>query len=152
VRIAVDGQIVTPELTDLTPGSLAPNFQYTLPDGTIQQLHDLQGQRVIVNFWATYCHPCREEMVALDAVATRYPDVTVIGVNRGEAVPQIQAFIKDVHVSFPLIENSRGDIWQQYRLSGVPVTYFLNRDSTIQRVHVGILDAKRIDDYLKATH
>jgi thiol-disulfide isomerase/thioredoxin len=122
-------------------GEVAPNFQYTFEDGTTTKLSDLQGKKVIVNFWATWCVPCEKEMPALQQAGQEYGDsVVVIGVNRDEEAPAIRAFAEELGVQFPLIANPERDISQRYRANNLPTTYFINTDGSIGSQRVGEMD------------
>jgi thiol-disulfide isomerase/thioredoxin len=130
-------------------GETAPNFQYTFEDGATTKLSDLQGKKVIVNFWATWCVPCEKEMPALQQAGREHGDsVVVIGVNRDEEAQAIRAFAEEVGVKFPLIANPERDISQRYRANNLPTTYFINTDGTIGAQRVGEMDYEFIKQQL----
>lgn len=146
---AAPGSIVAPESKSLDTGSAglpevgqpAPDFEYTLADGTTTKLSDLRGKKVIVNFWASWCDPCREEMPDLDKVRKEYGDnLIVLAVNKAEKIGQINRFTNQVPVGFTLITNSPGDIAERYRTATVPNTYFINSDGTIGARELVVLD------------
>ncbi len=129
------------------PGERAPDFSYTLADGAYK-LSDLRGKPVVVNFWATWCLPCVEEMPTLDAAHRANPDLVILAVNRNESTDAIAAFAPKVGVSFPLITDRDGVIGERYGVINLPTTFFINRDGTIAARHVGALTAERLAERL----
>jgi len=129
------------------PGEMAPDFSYMLADGT-HKLSDLRGKLVIVNFWASWCLPCVEEMPTLDAARRTNPDLVILAVNRNESTEAISAFAPKVGVSFPLITDRDGAIGERYGVVNLPTTFFINRDGTIAVRHVGALTAERLAERL----
>jgi thiol-disulfide isomerase/thioredoxin len=122
-------------------GQAAPDFQFTLPDGSVQKLSDLRGKKVVLNFWATWCLPCLDEMPDLDKVSKEYRDsVVIIGVNKAEGLEQIQRFTQEVSVSFALVANPEGDIAQRYRTINLPMSFFINSDGTVGARKLGVVD------------
>jgi thiol-disulfide isomerase/thioredoxin len=121
-------------------GEVAPNFEYTLSDGTRHQLSDLHGKKVLLNFWATWCEPCRAEMPDLQQVLANYGDsVVVLGVNKLETAAVIPPFAEELGVSFPLIVNTEGDIANRYGAKNIPSSFFINTDGTIGARRIGVM-------------
>ncbi len=128
-------------------GDLAPDFSYTMADGSVHRLSELRGKRVLLNFWATWCAPCREEMPELQQTAS--DSLVVLAVNRNEAPAAIAKFGNEVAVTFPLIANIAGDIGDRYGATSLPMTYFIKSDGTIGSRQLGaltpVLLAKHLD-------
>jgi thiol-disulfide isomerase/thioredoxin len=121
-------------------GEVAPNFEYTLSDGTRHQLSDLHGKKVLLNFWATWCEPCRAEMPDLQQVLANYGDtVIVLGVNKLETAAVIPPFAEELGVSFPLIVNTDGAIANRYGAKNIPSSFFINTDGTIGARRIGVM-------------
>ncbi|MEF3275932.1 MAG: TlpA family protein disulfide reductase [Chloroflexus sp.] len=129
------------------PGERAPDFSYTLADGT-HKLSDLRGKPVVINFWATWCLPCVEEMPTLEAARRANPDLVILAVNRNETTDAIAAFAPRVGVSFPLITDRDGTIGERYGVINLPTTFFINSDGTIAARHVGALSSERLAERL----
>lgn len=138
--IAVESRLLDRGSGKLVEGDRAPDFSFTLPDGTTQRLSDLQGRPVVLNFWASWCLPCIEEMPAIEQVyLAAEGDLVVLAVNRNELPDAIARFANTVEVSFPLIADVTGTIGTRYSITSLPVTYFINRDGTIRARHIGAL-------------
>ena len=147
--IAATSRLMVPGQAKLTEGELAPDFSFTLPDGTVQRLSDLRGKPVLLNFWATWCQPCIEELPTLQQAYTAAGgSLVVLGVNRNEMPEAIAAFVPKVHVTFPLIANPAGDIGDGYTVSNLPESLFINRDGTIAARHIGALNATTLQERL----
>ena len=132
-------------------GDIAPDFSYRLPDGTTQRLSDLRDKQVILNFWATWCGPCIEEIPLLQQTAhANAGTLLVLGVNKLEEPVTIAAFAEKTGVTFPLVANLSGDISVRYGARLLPMTYFINSDGTISAIEIGALDAAKITARLKA--
>ena len=132
-------------------GAPAPDFSYTLPDGTTVRLSDLRGTPVVLNFWATWCLPCVEEMPILQAAyVAAEGKLAVLGVNRNELPAAIARFTATTPVTFPLIANIGGDIGERYAVNSLPVTYFIRRDGTISTRHIGALNERALAEQLEA--
>jgi thiol-disulfide isomerase/thioredoxin len=122
-----------------------------MADGSVHTLSELRGKRVLVNFWATWCMPCREEMPALQQTATDNSEsLVILGVNRNEAPDAIAKFGNEVGVTFPLIANIAGDIGDRYGATSLPMTYFINSDGTISSRQLGGLSPTLLAKHLDA--
>ncbi|NJO06667.1 MAG: TlpA family protein disulfide reductase [Chloroflexaceae bacterium] len=132
-------------------GDVAPNFLFMLPDGSTQQLSDLRGKKVILNFWASWCAPCRAEMPDIQRVvnSTSSDELVVLAVNREEDMETIKQFVNEVGISFPVVVNEEGDISERYGALGLPTTFFINSDGTIHLLKKGIMDEAFIRDRLQ---
>lgn len=129
-------------------GEAAPDFEYTLPDGSAHRLSELRGKKVLLNFWATWCAPCRAEMPDLQQALAKYSDVVVLGVNKAQDVEQLGPFASELNVSFPLIANPDGDIAARYAAQLLPTSYFINRDGTVALRKTGVMDYTFITNHL----
>jgi len=138
------GQAEIPQI-----GQLAPDFQYTMPDGTTHKLSDLRGKKVLINFWATWCGPCRAEMPDLQKVLGETGDsVIVLGVNKAQELKEIAPFAEELRIGFPLIANQSGDIAGRYAAQNLPTSYFINSDGTIGLKKTGVMNYSFIRAHL----
>ena len=103
-------------------GKPAPPFTLADPAGVSYTLDDLRGQVVLVNFWATWCEPCRAEMPELDELARDYREAgfRVLAVNVLEDAPNIRAFGTELDLDLPLLADRRGEIYKAYNVQAFP--------------------------------
>ncbi len=122
-------------------GFLAPDFELTTGSGETVRLSDLQGQAVILNFWASWCPPCRAEMPAFQAIHQAYQDsgLTILGINAADqdAPSQAHDFIAEMDLTFPILFDSSGTAQELYAVSALPSTFFIDRAGIIQAVVIG---------------
>lgn len=118
----------------------APDFTWQYANGTVAHLSDYQGQRVVLNFWATWCEPCRSEMPDLDAL-DGHNDTRVFGINKGQHIDVIPAFARELGVDFTLVSDPDGDVALAYGARNLPTSIFIDRQGQIRAIHVGVLSA-----------
>ncbi|GMR20659.1 MAG: hypothetical protein BMS9Abin36_1255 [Gammaproteobacteria bacterium] len=106
----------------------APDFNLKDEDGKSYRLSDYRGKVVVLNFWATWCPPCREEMPSMERAWQKIKDenIVIIGVNVGEDEDAIFAFTGLYPVTFPLPMDKDGAVIKQYPVMGLPTTYVIN--------------------------
>jgi peroxiredoxin len=126
-------------------GALAPDFALATADGTTVKLADLRGKRVVLNFWATWCPPCRAEMPDLDRVARDYRDqgVVVLAVDQLESPDKVASFLAEIGIGgSPAIRpvfDSEGSVAQDYRVTALPSTFVIDGNGVIRDVTLGPL-------------
>ena len=120
-------------------GAPAPDFELSLVDGRRVSLSDLKGRAVVLNFWATWCPPCRAEMAALDQAQAGLEDrgVVVLGVNQRESESIVAGFVREQGLAFPIALDPAGIANEAYRVAALPTTYFIDRDGIIRDVVYG---------------
>lgn len=126
--------LVAPEVHTKAPPFTLPNL-----NGDTVALEEFLGQPVILNFWATWCIPCRVEMPILQRVHTEYgPDTAqIIAVNVGESAEEVQAWAEELQLSYPLLLDPQSQIAQRYHLRGQPSTYIIGPDGVISQIFHG---------------
>lgn len=122
----------------ITRGEPAPDFALVLEDGRHTTLSALKGRPVVLNFWATWCGPCRLEMPELVAAAAGDEPV-VIAANVQEARGQVEPFAAEFAMQMPVLLDSEGSLRQAYQVQGLPTTIFIDRNGVIASVFVGPL-------------
>ena len=131
-------------------GSTVSDFKLRNLSGASVKLSDLAGQGVVLNFWATWCPPCRREMPLLDDIQKLYQDrgVSVVGVALSEPPGQVRSYVESIAVSYPIwVDASPSapgfdrtqDIFSRFGGVGLPTTIFIDRNGVIQKVYVGEL-------------
>lgn len=142
---------ITPVTAPLV-GARAPEFSAPSVDGETYRLSEQQGRPVILNFWATWCEPCRAEMPLLEARARELADagLLIVGVNFDEPEAVVREYRDDLGLTLPLLLDPGGKIQRLYRVVAYPTTFFVGRDGLIRAVHLGVLDENILDEYLAA--
>ena len=136
-----------------TGGQAAPDF--TLPNlldgkGSIS-LASYRGTPVLVNFWATWCVPCKDEMPLLEAAHKKWGSkVQFIGIDRQDYKPDALTFAQNTHVTYPLAADPNATLDGAYRLRGMPTSVFIDRDGRIVDRVTGPVTKSQLDDTLKA--
>jgi len=120
------------------------------PSATVQQIEDFtehtlakyQGQVVLLNFWATWCSPCRREMPDLEAVYRKYRDegFVVVAVNVAESDEAISSFVSKLELTFPIFSDSERKAGNAYGIRVLPTTLFINREGQVVTRTQGVLD------------
>jgi len=120
-------------------GKLAPDFLLETLDGGEIRLSDLRGQAIVLNFWATWCAPCRKEIPQLVAAYDRFASqgLVVLGVNLQESRSVIRSFADAFGMDFPIAIDGTGDVAYEYRLLGLPTTYFIDRGGVVRSLFRG---------------
>ncbi len=121
--------------TDRNPaaevGRAAPNFVVPTLDGGEATLAEYRGQPVLINFWASWCQPCRGEAPDLQALHDENPDLVVLGINQQQTAEEAEKFRVEFKLTFPLALDLDGEISQAYRAIGLPVTVLVNGEGVI---------------------
>lgn len=130
---------------------MAPDFTLTSFDGEMITLSELRGQVVIINFWASWCPPCREEAAYLEATWRKYKDqgVVFIGVDYADTESKALAYIDEFDITYFNGPDIGTRISQAYRMDGVPETYFVAKNGELRGVHVGPLKAPQLDEKIE---
>jgi cytochrome c biogenesis protein CcmG/thiol:disulfide interchange protein DsbE len=134
-------------------GAPAPDFTLKSLDGGEVSLSQFRSQPVLINFWASWCPPCRLEMPDLVKAyeAHKAEGFVILGVNltSQDSLPEVQAFVKEFNMTFPVLLDEAGHVAEDlYRLRGLPLSVFVNRDGVITRLHLGAMTASQIDEYV----
>lgn len=129
-------------------GSIAPDFELSDTLGNTIRLSDHRGQAVLLNFWATWCAPCRLEMPAIQARFESH-DLAVLAIDFDESSQQVADFGKEFSLTFPLVLDPGGVVQQLYQVRGYPTSVFLDEQGIIQALHIGIMSESQMDGYLR---
>lgn len=131
-------------------GALAPEFQLQDIHGTTISLTDFEGRVILLNFWATWCGPCRLEMPLLEQHYQAYADdnLIILAINLGESLDEVGAFVDELGLTFPVLLDPGGHVSELYRIIGYPSTVLINTTGRVSTIHVGILSEAQLRDYL----
>ncbi|WP_246118808.1 TlpA family protein disulfide reductase [Alkalibacillus haloalkaliphilus] len=144
-----DGIFVQPDGVDIDTdgvevGDMAPNFKLQTLNGEEAELADFRGQKVMINFWATWCPPCRAEMPHMQEIHEEYDDdVVILAVNatsQETSHDNVQDFIDELELTFPILMDETREVNVRYQALSLPTTYFVNTEGELQIPrHVGPL-------------
>ena len=125
-----------------TVGERAPDFELQTFDGDTVRLSDYAGKPVVVNFWASYCHPCREEFPMFrKALARHDDDFVLLGIDYKDITSDARTFAKEKRATWPILKDPDDAVALVYGVRAVPQTFFIARDGTIsQRYYAQVPD------------
>lgn len=129
-----------PSLATVTPGALPEHTLLTLA-GEEVELSQWRGQPIVLNFWASWCLPCRLEMPELAAFYEGQEEIMVIGVNYQEEAAQAQGFVETLALPFPILLDEEGTLAAALGLRAMPTTYFIDAEGRVVGNHLGPLSA-----------
>lgn len=128
----------------------APALALATLDGKNIALNDLGGQVVIVNFWATWCPPCRAEMPEIQNAYEKYrlQGLTVLAVDVAEDPETITPFVQEFKLTFPILLDRDTAVTKRYQVNGLPTTFFVGRDGVIRATNLGGMNRAFIEAQL----
>jgi peroxiredoxin len=120
-------------------GRAAPDFALKSSTGENLRLSEYRGDVVMINFWATWCGPCRQEMPLLDELYNRYQRVgfNLLGVNIDDDSQRAMRMVEELGVGFPVLFDAGKDVSKLYKVEAMPVTIIVDRMGTVRYVHHG---------------
>ncbi|MFM8551987.1 MAG: redoxin domain-containing protein [Nitrospiraceae bacterium] len=134
----------------LTVGKVAPDFELPGLDDKLVRLSDYRGKVVFLNFWATWCKPCREEMPSMEILHKNFEKdglvILAVSIDRVTTKKDIPPFVKGMNLTFPVLVDSWGQTDKRYKLMGVPETYIIDRDGMLREKVIGPKDWTVLDN------
>lgn len=137
-------------LAGLETGNQAPTFELETAKGIPVGLTDYLGDVVLLNFWATWCAPCRIEMPLLESTyqSLQEQGFVVLAIDFDESAEQVDAFGEELALTFPLLLDPGGKVQDLYKVRGYPTTVILDREGRILNYHIGIMSRDQLNAYL----
>ncbi len=128
-------------------GDLAPDFTLVDLEGNQVSLSDFRGKTVFINFWATWCPPCRAEMPEIEAVYQEYKDkgVVVIGVDIQEAEEEVRQYVQQGGFSWTFVLDTSGRVTADYKIVAIPTSFFIDGEGIIQAVSIGAMTKRAME-------
>lgn len=129
--------------TGLEDGDQAPDFELETVEGETVRLSDLQGEKVLLNFWATWCPPCRAEMPDMQKLHEEEHDFVILAVNLTEteqSFEDVEDFLEEFGITFQILIDETTEVSSEYNAFALPTSYFINTDGTIHRKTIGTLN------------
>jgi peroxiredoxin len=130
-------------------GAPAPDFELNNLENEPVRLSDLRGKIVVINFWATWCEPCKVEMPFLEKLhSSSQKQLEILAVNFDEPSQQVQQFAEEYQLSFPILLDPGGNVQNLYRVRGYPTTFILDEEGIVRFHHIGLITEGQLDQYL----
>lgn len=124
-------------------GYLAPDFALRDLEGRVVRLSDFHGRAVLLNFWATWCPPCRREMPSMEQAYREYRgrglEILAVSIDTGGA-DAVQAFVQELNLTFPVLLDPDMAVLRTYRLGGIPGSFLIDRRGVVRAVEFGFRD------------
>jgi len=131
---------------------LAPEFTLTTLEGKEVSLEDYRGKLVLLNFWASWCIPCKAEMPLIQEVYEKYQDrgLVVLGMNMTDLDQREDAekFVEETGVTFPILLDDSGSVSEAYRVISVPTSFFIDPSGVVRNFQLGPMSADQLDEYM----
>jgi peroxiredoxin len=131
-------------------GAAAPDFALRDVDNRVFKLSEMRGKIVVLNFWATWCEPCKLEMPFFEQLhSSGRSDLEILAVNFDESPEQVANFIEELKLSFPILLDPGGEVQNLYRVRGYPTTYLVDEYGVIQYHHIGLITEDQLGSYIE---
>src|SRR5687768_2445833 len=144
-----------PRVVGLNIGNIAPNFSLVdVRTNQPLQLASLRGKPVLINFWGTWCPPCRAEMPEMQKVYNKHKDeMVMIGVSMAprDNPELVKGFVDNANYTWTFIHDADYSVATQYVVNSVPSSYFIDKDGVIQARHIGAMNSDMMEQYLART-
>ncbi|WP_417597675.1 TlpA family protein disulfide reductase [Oceanospirillum sp.] len=143
-------QVAASELQSVQQAQLAPMSQVSLPDvnGGVASLSDFKGKVVLVDFWASWCGPCRQSFPWMNQLQDTYraEGLEVVAINLDQEAELAKAFLQDVPAQFTVLLDTDAQLPDEYGVMGMPSSYLIDRNGKIRAQHIGF-HSDRVKDY-----
>lgn len=133
-------------------GTLAPDFTLDTLDGGQITLSELRGKAVVINFWTSWCGPCRIETPLLVETFNKYNDqgLVLLGLNitKLDNLDDVRAFVQEFSMPYPVPLDKEGEVAEAYQVLGLPTTFFIDRQGIIRKIYTGLLNESLLEEFL----
>lgn len=128
----------------------AMDFKLKDLNGKEVSLSDYKGKKVLLNFWATWCSPCKAEMPEMEALyqQTKDSDLVILAVNLDEDKDTVQKFISSNKYNFPVLLDTENIVASKYQIVSIPTSFFIDKEGNIVDKHIGPMTIKDMKDYI----
>jgi len=129
-------------------GMKAPDFTINNVNGKEVSLSDYQGTKVFLNFWASWCPPCREEMPSIQKLHKNYDNIKVLAVNAGENKDKVLNYLMENNFSFTTLLDKNGKVTTDYLIRGIPSTFVIDKEGIIVRKQRGAITYGKMEQMI----
>lgn len=141
-------QAGAPLLARLESGTMAPEVALSDLEGGTVKLSDYRGKVVVMNFWATWCGPCIQEMPMFQEYQDRFPNLAMLGVNAEESPDTVKKFLESLEINYTILLDGTMGMAREFRVNFLPTTIFIDEKGEVRFRHYGIMEAEQMDYYL----
>lgn len=144
--------LIKDNATGLELGDQAPNFKLELLTGNEKELHELKGKVVLVNFWGTWCEPCKREMPAIQSVYDEYKSkgFEVLAVNLGESDIAVTRFEEENNFNFPMLLDKTNTVGALYNVNLIPSSFFIDENGKIVKKFEGEMKVEELKQWIES--
>ena len=139
VFLAIQAFRPKPDIPDI-----APDFELVDLEGKTHKLSDYRGQTVVLNFWATWCGPCRSEIPTFNEWSSEHPDIPVLGISTDTSEAKVRATAKQLEMSYPVMLSDKATA-SAYAIGSLPTTVIVGPDGQVESIHVGAMMGWQLD-------
>ncbi|MET3696161.1 peroxiredoxin [Bacillus oleivorans] len=133
-------------------GDKAPNFALEDMEGNVHKLSDYEGQGVFLNFWGTWCEPCKVEMPYMENQYSYYKDdgVTILAVNVGESTMAVEKFVEEYGMTFPVLRDTKSsEVQRAYNIAPLPTTILINPEGVIEEIITTTMTEEKVRESME---
>lgn len=129
-------------------GDKAIDFQLRNLEGKQVSLSDYHGKKIMLNFWATWCPPCKKEMPEMEKVHKENKDIVILSVNL-DPNQDVKGFMEKMNLTFPVLLDQENDINKEYKVISIPTSFFIDSEGIIKQKHTGGMTYDQINNAIK---
>lgn len=133
-------------------GDKAPDFELVDLDGNTHRLSDYEGEGVFLNFWGTWCEPCKDEMPHMEKYSKEFKDqgVNVLAVNIAESDLKVQSFANTYGLTFPIVIDKANSVRDAYNVRPLPTTFLVGPDGKVKKIIQQEMSEEQIKSYMES--
>ncbi|MBK3494268.1 thiol-disulfide oxidoreductase ResA [Viridibacillus sp. YIM B01967] len=136
----------------LKVGAEAPDFSLVDLDGETHRLSDYKGKGVLLNFWGTWCKPCKKEMPAINSQYNAFKDqgIAVLSINQAQTVFEVENFTDSFNLDFPVVIDKTKSVTRTYNVNKLPASVFIDPEGKVVRVYEGEMTEKMLAEFFSS--
>jgi peroxiredoxin len=140
---------VKDEQSGLEVGNIAPDFELKLLTGETVKLSNYKGKKVMLNFWATWCPPCKAEMPDMQKLHDAHKEEIIILAVNMDVQNDVEGFVKEMGITFPILLDEKNEVNEKYQILAIPTSYFIDEKGIISHRYNGAMSLEDMKKYAK---